>query len=587
MQSSASNPPKSMLERAEIPALVLIVLLFWGIAAIRLDVLPIPWQDEPWLMQPAHELLTQGHLGLPMFRNRGNHLETKVFDAPVFYLESALWYRLFGFSLTSARAFNLGLAGLALALVFAFARRTQGAVGALAAVAFLATEANYFDIARMIRNDFTVLVHAWIAFNLFLWAERAPVPETPRFKWLDFRFVLAGIGAGLAVQSHLNGLYVFGVFGLWLLLRDGWKLWRSTAAWSIALGVMLSLIPFGLYAASDWTSFVGQWRGTPGRYAALQGGLFDNVLHEWRRYYAWGVTILNYGGAQTRLFLTWLLIAAALLFGLVRAVLFFKVRTSALSPQSATLSSKFWFRSLATTFFIIVFFTILDEPKSPNYIPHLMAWFAVCLGEMVTGLLEFGKESVQWRRMGQVLAGLLAVYALWTGLVFARYLRWTQSFQPAPYHELAAALREAVPPDIVPVGYPTHWLAFTDKPTYLACKSRFWRKLPGRDFVFIVDEKGIASNSRKFPKWLKENSPQFTILAELENTLYGKITVYYTGTNPRWQGQPILRYRFNGRNAGFEKLPSRKPEPVTKNPEKVPATPDNSAAEDENSGDDE
>jgi hypothetical protein len=69
--------------------------------------------------------------------------------------------------------------------------------------------------------------------------------------------------------------------------------------------------------------------------------------------------------------------------------------------------------------------------------------------------------------------------------------------------------------------------------------------IDGKEYAMIVDPR-IAS------QWIDTIAADHNhLLGELNNTPYGDLQVYYTGTDPRWLALAPLRYQFFGKRRGF------------------------------------
>jgi hypothetical protein len=66
-----------------------------------------------------------------------------------------------------------------------------------------------------------------------------------------------------------------------------------------------------------------------------------------------------------------------------------------------------------------------------------------------------------------------------------------------------------------------------------------------------VNEYALLVPSRKAEAWLGDSAGKYHLLGEMENTPYGDIEVYYTGTNPQYLALAPQRYQFFGVRRGF------------------------------------
>lgn len=100
----------------------------------------------------------------------------------------------------------------------------------------------------------------------------------------------------------------------------------------------------------------------------------------------------------------------------------------------------------------------------------------------------------------------------------------------------------------VEVGDPIMWLAFLEHHLcfgYIEERMQDNVDIDGKEYAMIVDPR-IAN------QWLESLAANHNhLLGELNNTPYGDLQVYYTGTEPRWLTLAPLRYQFFGRRRGF------------------------------------
>jgi hypothetical protein len=66
-----------------------------------------------------------------------------------------------------------------------------------------------------------------------------------------------------------------------------------------------------------------------------------------------------------------------------------------------------------------------------------------------------------------------------------------------------------------------------------------------------VHEYALLVPSHKAESWLGDSAGKYHLLGEMENTPYGDIEIYYTGTNPEYLALAPQRYRFFGVRRGF------------------------------------
>ncbi|MBX7224083.1 MAG: phospholipid carrier-dependent glycosyltransferase [Blastocatellia bacterium] len=624
------NPPnpatRTGMRWADTLATILLaglVSVFVFFASRRLETVPAPLGDEPWLMQTAYELITHGSLGLPMFRLVGGNIERVWMTMPGLFLSLAAFFKSFGAGLEQARAYNLTSACLVLVLVFLIGRKLHSRGAGLLAAFTLGFDANFFHIARIFRNDIPTVACALAGFYFFL---RAQVTDNPRRAWL-WGF-LAGFLTAFAILIHPNGLYMIGLVFLWALVEQGWRMLLKIPWWAFVAGVAFLAVPCAIYVFWHFQDFAMQWHSDSVHYRGVTPkGFWKNVSTEYLRYDLWGSGVLSIATSDSRavqvfrygIFFSVVYLAARTIRALARTgwwqgivdrfesftprgreqaqdrTRFYELteeeKRSSGSFQAWMLHQGGWRRRLTlawteleeesrpvttwlqalgapshpawrapraglvlVTLATLLFFAAVDTQKSPAYLPYATSWYALCCGVAVVDGIRWGWEQRR-RSAKRVLAGL-AILGLVVGMwgTYAasasrsawRFYRWSRTFDPAPYSDLGAVLQKVIPKDVIPVGRPVHWLAFMDNSNYLSANKRIWKAadVTTQPYVMIVDQ-GLQEKDN-FSRPFSKQEDQFTILAELENTLYGNIKIYYTGQDGRFKDKKAEHYYFFG-----------------------------------------
>jgi hypothetical protein len=192
---------------------------------------------------------------------------------------------------------------------------------------------------------------------------------------------------------------------------------------------------------------------------------------------------------------------------------------------------------------------------------HLAPWFALCAGIMLNdafGLIGRIRD-LRWPRARLLHKAAVAVVALAIaafGLQLARqnrrYLREVRNPDLASFEDVKFALRSVVPDGVCPVAMkaPVLWLAF---PEYDECfatiEKRMMKNLDidGNDYAVLMPS---AHNEKRRPA-TRDLDAKYHLLAELKNTPYGTIRVYYTGTNPDYLARQPKTYYFFGQRRGY------------------------------------
>ncbi len=199
----------------------------------------------------------------------------------------------------------------------------------------------------------------------------------------------------------------------------------------------------------------------------------------------------------------------------------------------------------------------LDNHKAPASLPLLTAWFGLSVGVFVVDALQWAADQRR-RTVPRVLRGLagglvvllLMTFALGSGARAAwRFHRWTRTFTPAPYADLAMALRQVIPPGATVVGSDTHRFAFPHGTRYITPLDGdnflAWAATDADNVAIIVDDTPEAQPLREATARY-----EWPLLAELSGTLYGTMRVYrLAGAGA--QSAPPTRYYFMGGADGY------------------------------------
>lgn len=433
------------------PALVLLLLLlYWAVSLRHLTVVPPVYEDEPWQASTGYKLAMEGVFGSDMFAGFYNMDRRYYGYLPLHPLLLVLFFRLFGLGLFQARLETVTLGLLTLALTCALGRRLfkRDAVGILSVLFLLSARLNgltriqltgilLLDIPRIARYDMVVPVFGLAALHAYLAAGCRPS---------GWRFLLAGLLAGLAGLGHLYGVFWLPA----LVILAVWNLrgrLRMRAPLLIVLGFTLAWLPYLIYVATDLPDFRGQGRiyAEEGRFSLLSPGWYlDNLLAERRRYgpgLEGGWRILLRPGFWAAL------VALPLSLG---ALLHRAVRRA--DPAARAL--------VVPAALIAAMFALLLRLKLANYLVTLVPLGAVAA--------SWGAVQL-WRRLGCARAGrwgraalaalLLAVLAEGATRVVALEVAARHT---TPYADYIGAVRRLIPPGARVLGLHNYWFGLSD-----------------------------------------------------------------------------------------------------------------------------
>jgi 4-amino-4-deoxy-L-arabinose transferase-like glycosyltransferase len=524
----------------------LVVAAFVAVASCRLGSVPVPETDESYTLQVAYEMVNRGKLSLPMYRYLGGNIENVWHSyTPVYFAALAGFFEIFGWGITQGRAFNLMTAALMLLMVHLIGRRLFGWRAGLIAVGMLVSDQTFFERARLLRNDYAAASLGMLAYYLY---EVAESRRSGRY------YVASGVAAGAAVMCHTNMLYMLGAILALMLIRRGWRVVASKGLYQYSLAALAVVAYEIVYDIIDYKNFLLQNRDDRLHFGILERwGWWNNFLGEGKRYLKWyggGGMFMNVPRATLHVFQ--LLAAGAIIYLVAHCAWRLKRRDAISSPAV---------RVFVVTATAALFHALITSHKDIYYMAHLAPWFALCVGIMLKDAFGLMARLPDLRlpRAGllrKLAAGATALAIMAFGLQLARqnrrYLREVRNPDLASFEEVKGVLRSVVPDGVCPVAMkaPVLWLAF---PEYDHCfatiEKRMMKNLDidGKDYAVMMPS---AYHKKRLPG-TRELDAKYHLLAELKDTPYGAIRVYYTGANPDHLAREPKVYYFFGRQRGY------------------------------------
>lgn len=544
MKMLADNkPPRNNLD---LLILALLVAAFVFVASLRLGDVPVPETDEAYTLQVAYEMVNRGQLSLPMYRYLGGNIENVWHSyTPVYFIILSGFFKIFGWGILQGRAFNLITAVLTLLLVHLLARRLLNWRVGLIAVVMLISDQTFFERARLLRNDYAAASFAMLAYYLY---EMAEARKSGRY------FIASGLAAGAAVMSHTNMLYMVGAIGALMLFRRGWRIITSKSLYQFSFAALVVMAYEIIYDIIDYKNFALQNRDDRLHFGILeQWGWWKNLLGEAKRYLKWyagGAMFTNI--PRTTLHIFQLLAVAATIYLIAYSAWRLKRRDAMLKPAVCI---------FVVTAFAALFHALITSHKDIYYMAHLAPWFALCVGIMLNDAYSVIERlrDLQWRRarlLSVTAAAIVALTVVAFGLQLMRqnrrYIREVRNPDLASFEEIKGVLRSVVPDGVCPVAMkaPVLWLAF---PEYDRCFATIEKRMmknvdiEGKEYAALMP----AAYHKKRLSGTRELDAKYHLLAELKDTPYGSIRVYYTGTNPDYIARLPKTYYFFGKRRGY------------------------------------
>lgn len=203
--------------------------------------------DDAWLGEQVYWLTHSGHVRSELFRGFMGH-EDKLFVWHKLYIwQGALLTKLLGFNVYILKSLSLVYLGL---LIFIFRKlfdfyNIKSDLWFLGLI-FIFTSNLIFELGFTFRPDLAVTSFGLISFYLLRCEEK--------------RVLWAGLFAGLAMASHLNGILFIGAGGILLLMR---KDFRGALVFSVAAGLMSLFYFHDVRSWAEFNTLLTQFKNDP------------------------------------------------------------------------------------------------------------------------------------------------------------------------------------------------------------------------------------------------------------------------------------------------------------------------------------
>ncbi|HXU39997.1 MAG TPA: glycosyltransferase family 39 protein [Blastocatellia bacterium] len=524
----------------------LVTVLIGGFAAVaaqRLGTVPVPEGDEAFTLQVPYEMLVRGKLALPMLRYLGGNIENVWHSfTPVCFLLLGGFLKLFGLGLVQGRAFNLITAATTLLMVYLIGRKLFDWRAGLVAVVMLIGDQTFLERSRLLRNDYAAATFALLAFFLYEMSERR---RSSRL------LAASGLAAGAGVMCHTNILYMVAAIGLLIVLREGWRAFRSKKLYVFAGSAFVVMAYEIIYDVIDYKNFLLQNRGDDLHFRVLgYAGFWQNVLEEKTRYAKWYTGGLMFPGlSQVTLRVFQALTVLAIIYLIVECAKRLK-RGGVLSEPRV--------RVFIVTLVVILFHAVIVSHKRIYYFAHLAPWFALCVGILARDGLDWiaslRRKTVPRARLAHRLAiALVAVAVTGFGLQLARQYRDysidVRNPDLASFEEFTSVIRSLVPDGLCPVAVknPGVWLAFPEADRCFATIEGRMKEdldIDGKDYALVT--RPNFSLDRDAKREGEDSLRDYHLIGEMRETPYGSLLIYYTGKDPRYLALEPTRYQFFG-----------------------------------------
>jgi 4-amino-4-deoxy-L-arabinose transferase-like glycosyltransferase len=476
---------KDKLQKADLAAVTILVVVFGTISIWNLDRFPPLQEDEPWILSPGYKFFSQGIFGSDLFTGYYGMERHYLEFMPLMSLLQGAAARLFGLGVFQMRVVPVALGMLTLVLTYAVALKlgmSSRLTGLFAALLLLfwpwgagndrimSTGIPLVDVSRIGRYDILVPPLGLAAWWFWLRAR-----STGRNRD-DF---LAGLLAGMTGLAHYYGLFWIVALLLPLLLERLFfthqPVFRSMG--QIVAGASVPWLIWIFIIASNWDDYKGQLILSRGTFKPLSLSFYvENILNERHRY------ALGVGETETMIHPGFWLIA----LGVPAALVWLWRRAVRLRDRQAL-----WL--LVSCLMFPFLFALLVKIKRLSYLVTVAPLFAILVAALLARLFEARRGA--YRTVVVLIIGLTVFQGAWAIVRMQR----TANQAVAP-RQIFSELRQVVPSSARVLGRETYWLALAD------------RQYRSFYLPLLLSDPERHGNPIPFAEAMKLNAPDFVLL---------------------------------------------------------------------------
>ncbi len=201
--------------------------------------------DEAWLAEQAYWLVQDGRVRSEIFCGLNGWEDQLFIYHKLFIYLSAGWQAVFGFSLLAGKTYTLVWSVVLGVLLLGYLQqqRIDSQYSWLGILLFVANGL-FIEFSFVYRPEVMCVAFGFASFWLL---------TSRRWAW-------AGVLAGLATLTHLNGL-------CFVLAGGGWLLWyrqpRQALGFGLLAGALASLYLLDVWLANGWATLLMQWQNEP------------------------------------------------------------------------------------------------------------------------------------------------------------------------------------------------------------------------------------------------------------------------------------------------------------------------------------
>lgn len=405
--------PKNGLKWAPLGLALAVFFLLASLIALT----KAPWCDEGWLANPAYNLAFHGNTGSNVLEPSGHFLNAYLSGIqqrtyvvpPNHFLALAGWFRLFGFSPFTTRAFSIVWAGIGLAAMFYIVCRLFGEP-LVAALGALLTSIDFIYLWTAADGRMDAMVN-----SLMLASVAVYLYFRERNFWIAV--IASQTLAACALFTHPNAALVLLAFTVIV-----WKLDRKNLRWQHGAAVLaiyaICALPWLIYISKAPHDFTAQFfANAAGRKSVRLRVILQPwiaVAYEFQRHIGAYMIDSLWSGVMNR----WMMLVPVCLY--FPASVWF-VRTRKTLNQHARL-----FLAFGGT--VVAAFTFLNGFKAHNYMNYFVPVYNTVFAAF---LLYLWKGDVLKKLLGSVAAVAFLLMQLSTDLEHIRADEYRSEYLPA------------------------------------------------------------------------------------------------------------------------------------------------------------
>ena len=364
---------------------IIIIYLFFSLSLLLDD--PLIWPDEAIYGDISRNIMLEGRMGTDLWKGFVDGIENHAYSLPPFFLYTgAIWFKIFGFSITTQRLFSVFLATVFIVIFYTLAQRLLPSKSKLtsrflplAATLMIVVDSVFLKTSRLSRPEILVLVLAAGAMLLFLRyfeekTEGQKKQSSPANKFL----FLTGLTLGLAVITHLIAVSFAAAFALTLIYTQRKNIFNLKKYYFFAAGILIPIIGWLISIYPNYQHLINQLE----------------LVSDSRNYtIPWYINVINLPLLMKLNYLLYLLITLIFILFTIKHRRQPYILLSIILISSwtfATLGEIYWYTVLALPFVYLALFILLSWRTKSSLAPLFKTVLIIsCLFLLYSNLTNF------------------------------------------------------------------------------------------------------------------------------------------------------------------------------------------------------